>query len=52
MGIETAVLEVDLPDKGKMHRVRAGPFGSIEEMNRVRTELSQNGVQATPVKGK
>lgn len=52
MGIETAVLEVDLPDKGKMHRVRAGPFGSVEEMNRVRTELSQNGVQATPVKGK
>lgn len=52
MGVDAAVLEVDLPEKGRMHRVRAGPFASAEEMNRVRSELSQSGVQATPVKGK
>jgi cell division protein FtsN len=52
MGVEAAVLEVDIPDKGKMNRVRAGPFASQEEMNRVRAELSQSGVQANPVKGK
>ncbi len=52
MGLETSVQEVNLPDKGVMHRVRVGPFGKLEEMNRVRTQLSQNGIQATVVKVK
>jgi cell division protein FtsN len=52
MGMDASVQEVDIPDKGKMHRVRAGPFSNVEEMNRVREQLSQNGVQAAPVKGK
>lgn len=52
MGMDASVQEVDVADKGKMHRVRLGPFQSVEEMNRVRGLLSQNGVQAAPVKGK
>jgi cell division protein FtsN len=52
LGLEAGVQEVAVPDKGTMHRVRVGPFGSPEEMNRVRNQLSQNGVQATPVKVK
>lgn len=50
LGLEVGVQEVTVPDKGTMHRVRAGPFASLDEMNRVRNQLSQNGVQATLVK--
>ena len=52
LGIEAAVSEVTLPEKGKMYRVRSGPYAKAEEMNRVRTQLSQGGVQATVVKVK
>jgi cell division protein FtsN len=52
LGLEAGVQEVAVPDKGTMHRVRVGPFASPEEMNRVRNQLSQNGVQATLVKVK
>jgi cell division protein FtsN len=52
LGLEVGVQEVVVPDKGTMHRVRLGPFASPDEMNRVRNQLSQNGVQATLVKVK
>lgn len=52
IGMDAAVLEVEVPDKGKMYRVRAGPFSNADEMNRVRKQLSDNGVQTAPVKGK
>jgi cell division protein FtsN len=52
MGVDARVQEVNVADKGKMHRVRVGPFQSITEMNRVRGLLSQNGVETTLVKGK
>lgn len=52
LGIEAAVTEVSIPEKGKMYRVRSGPYAKAEEMNRVRTQLSQGGVQATVVKVK
>ena len=50
MGFDTTVQEIHLPDKGVMSRVRLGPFGTQEEMNRVRSQLAQNGIQATVVK--
>ncbi|MDP2794877.1 MAG: SPOR domain-containing protein [Sulfurisoma sp.] len=52
LGLDVGVQEVTVPDKGTMHRVRVGPFASPDEMNRVRTQLSTNGVQATLVKVK
>lgn len=52
LGYEAGVLPVDVPDKGLMHRVRVGPYASAEEMNRVRTQLSQQGVSATVVRTK
>lgn len=52
IGLDAGVQEVDLPEKGKMYRVRTGPFSSVEEMNRARGLLSQNSIQATAVKGK
>lgn len=52
LGFEASVVAGEVPDKGTMHRVRVGPFGSPEEMNRARTQLSQNGVPATVVRGR
>lgn len=50
MGLETSVLEANVPDKGVLYRVRVGPFAKPEEMNRARNQLSQNGIQASVVK--
>ena len=52
LGFEASVLDVTVPDKGLMHRVRIGPYGSSEEMNRARSQLSQNSIPATVVRGK
>lgn len=50
MGLEASVEPVEVPEKGKMHRVRLGPYAKLDELNRVRNLLSQNGIQATLVK--
>lgn len=52
LGFEAGVLDAEMPDKGLMHRVRIGPYGSPEEMNRARAQLSQHGVPATVVRTK
>lgn len=52
MGMEVGVQEVNIPDKGAMHRVRVGPFASLNEMNRVRNQMSDNGIPATVVRVK
>ena len=44
-GVAAGIQEVDIPEKGKMYRVRTGPFSSTEELNRVRSQLSQNGIK-------
>jgi len=51
-GFEAAVQEVDIPNKGTMHRVRVGPFSSAAEMNAARTRLSQAGIAGTVIKQK
>ncbi len=51
-GFEASILEADVPEKGTMHRVRIGPYPNPEEMNRARSQLSQNGILATVVRGK
>lgn len=50
MGLEASVQQITIPDKGTLHRVRTGPYATLEDMNRVRNQLSQNGIQATVVK--
>lgn len=52
LGFEAGVAAGEVPDKGTMHRVRVGPFANPEEMNRARTQLSQQGVPATVVRAK
>ncbi|MEO8103704.1 MAG: SPOR domain-containing protein [Betaproteobacteria bacterium] len=50
-GFEAMVRPVNLPDKGTLYRVRLGPFKSLDEVNRIKTSLSQGGIGAAVVKG-
>ncbi|MDR1999957.1 MAG: SPOR domain-containing protein [Zoogloeaceae bacterium] len=52
LGLDAGVQEVNLPDKGKVDRVRLGPFRNADEMSQANSLLSQNGIQATQVKNK
>jgi cell division protein FtsN len=50
LGVEAAVQTAEVPQKGLWHRVRVGPFSNVDEMNRIRASLQQNGVQTNPVR--
>src|SRR3972149_949669 len=39
-----------LSDKGVWHRVRAGPYVAIEDLNRTREILKQNGIDTTLIR--
>lgn len=43
-GLEASVRPVTIPDKGTLFRVRLGPYQSLDDANRIKTTLSQNGV--------
>jgi len=49
-GFEANVRAVNLPDKGTLYRVRLGPYKNLDEVNRIKTTLSQNGIGAAVVK--
>ena len=49
-GMEATVRSVNLPDKGTLYRVRLGPYRSLDEVNRIKAVLSQNGISAAVVK--
>ncbi len=50
LGVEAEVQTTTLPDKGLWHRVRAGPYTAIEDLNRTRDILKQNGIETTLIK--
>ena len=50
MGVEAGIQTTDIPGKGVWHRVRVGPFTSVDDMNRVRGTLTQNQIPSTLVK--
>jgi cell division protein FtsN len=50
VGVEAVIQTATLPDKGVWHRVRVGPYASIEELNRARETLKQNGYDTALVK--
>ena len=50
LGIEASIETTAVADKGIWHRVRVGPYTSVEELNRTRDTLKQNGVQTTLIK--
>lgn len=50
LGFESSVEPANLPDKGTWYRVRMGPYTKVDEINRVRQSLAQNGIDANLVK--
>lgn len=50
LGFESSVEPANLPDKGTWYRVRLGPFSKLDEINRIRQSLAQNGIDASLVK--
>lgn len=49
LGFEASISERQ-SDTGTLHRVRIGPFGQMETMNRVRSKLSENGIDVAVVR--
>ena len=52
LGFESSVEPANLPDKGTWYRVRLGPYAKLEEINKVRQALAQNGIDASLIKVK
>jgi cell division protein FtsN len=50
LGIEASIQTTTVPDKGVWHRVRLGPYSSVEELTRVRDTLKQSGIETTLIK--
>ena len=49
-GFETVVQTAAIPEKGVWHRVRVGPLNDIEQINKIRGELTTNGFNADLIK--
>jgi cell division protein FtsN len=49
-GLEASVKPAEIPGKGTLHRVRMGPYQSLEDANRIKAALSQNGIGATIIR--
>ena len=50
IGVEATIQTATLPERGVWHRVRIGPYASIEELNRTRDTLKQNGYNTELIK--
>lgn len=50
LGLSASVTATNVPDKGTLHRVRLGPYQSLEPVNRIKTALSEAGIPAAVVK--
>jgi cell division protein FtsN len=50
LGFDSSVEPANLPDKGTWYRVRLGPYNKVEDLNKVRQALAQNGIDASLVK--
>ena len=50
LGLEASVEPASLPDKGTWYRVRIGPYSKVEEINRVRQQMTENGIQVSLIR--
>jgi len=50
LGVEATIQTTPAADKGLLHRVRTGPYTSIDELNRTRETLKQNGIATTLIR--
>ena len=49
-GFEAVVQTATIPEKGIWHRVRVGPLNDVDQINKVRGELTTNGFNADLIK--
>jgi cell division protein FtsN len=49
MGLEANILQVMVQDK-TFYRVQLGPFRTLDEANKARSELAKAGIDASPIK--
>ncbi|HUX30794.1 MAG TPA: SPOR domain-containing protein [Thiobacillus sp.] len=50
LGVEAVIQTGEVAGKGVFHRVRVGPFSTMDEVDRTRSLLTQNDIPATLVK--
>jgi cell division septation protein DedD len=50
MGMQTSIQKVTINNKETYHRVRVGPFGTLDELDRTRQTLKKKGINSTPIK--
>ncbi len=50
LGIEASLQTTTMSDNSVWHRVRIGPYTSVEELTRARDTLKQSGVETTLIK--
>ncbi len=50
IGMQASIQTTTLPGRGIWHRVRIGPYGDVEELNRTRDTLKKNGIDTTLIK--
>ncbi len=50
LGMQASIQTANLPDKGVLHRVRVGPYGVVEDLNRARDLLKQNGIESSLIR--
>lgn len=50
MGMEANVEPANVAGKGTWYRVRLGPYTRVDEINRVRQQLTQNGIDVSLIK--
>lgn len=50
LGMEATIQTTAVPDKGMWHRVRIGPYTAIDDLDRARDALKQNGIETTLIK--
>ncbi len=50
IGLDSSIEPANVPDKGVWYRVRLGPYTRVDDINRVRQTLAQNGIEANLVK--
>ena len=50
MGMQTSIQTVTINSKDTYHRVRVGPIGTLNELDRTRQTLKKKGIDSTPIK--
>jgi cell division protein FtsN len=52
LGVEASISTVTLPERGMWHRVQIGPYTRVDDLNRARDLLRQNGIESATIKAK